>query len=123
MTLQEVLTKADDLKPNQYEEGNKLDWINTVENRVYQTMKRRKGSEEIEKPKIDTNSDCNEELLLPDAYCDIYIYYIHAMIDYFNGETTRYNNSVIMYDNAWSEFENYWYREHPQVSDGIIKRR
>ena len=73
MTLQEVLTKADDLKPNQYEAGNKLDWINTVENRVYQTMKRRKGAEEIEKPKIDTNSDCNEELLLPDAYCDIYI--------------------------------------------------
>lgn len=121
MTIQEVLAEIDENKPNQYEEGTKLRWLNTIENKVYQTMIKREG-EEIDKPNININSDYEDELLLPDSFTDIYIHYLSAMIDYHNGETQRYNNSSIMFDNEFSEFENYWYREHRQKCKGTFRR-
>ncbi len=114
MTIREVLTDTDTMKPNQYDEGTKVKWLNEVENKVYQVISKRKG--EVKKPNINIESDYDSELLLPDAFSDIYTYYIESMIDYYNGETQRYNNSAIMFDNAFSEFENFWYREHRQKS-------
>lgn len=115
MTIQDVITNIDNIKPNQYDEGTKLDWINQIENKVYQMMKLRKGSEDIKKPHITIESDYDETLLIPDTYSDIYMHYLSAKIDYYNGETKRYNNSMIMFNSSMEEFENYWYRQHPQI--------
>lgn len=123
MTVQEVLAQTDAVKPNQFEEGMKLVWLNEVEGRVYQVMKLRKGSEDVKEPHISMESMYNDCLLLPESFSGIYVHYLSAMIDYFNGETARYNNSMYMFNTAWSEFENYWYREHGQVSDGSFGKQ
>ena len=120
MTVQEALAQADIIKPNQFEEGVKLRWLNDIEGKVYQVMRMRKGSEEIREPDINMESGYDKELLLPDLYSELYMHYLSAMIDYYNGETARYNNSMYMFNSVWGEFENYWYRTHGQVSDGIF---
>ena len=122
MTVQDVLTNVDTVKPNSLDDGVKLMWLNEVENNVYKIMMLRKGSENLKKPHLNLE-DINREMLLPDEYSGIYTYYVSAMIDYSNAETTRYNNSMIMYNSKMSEFENYWYRTHPQISDGKFGRR
>ena len=120
MTIQEVLTNFDTMKPNQFDEGTKLAWLNEIEQKVYHTMSQREG--EVRFHIISTESDYSESMLLPELYTNIYSYYLGSMVDYYNGETTRYNNSVIMFDTAYGEFENYWYREHRQKSDGRFGR-
>ncbi|MBE5928500.1 MAG: hypothetical protein E7267_03890 [Lachnospiraceae bacterium] len=123
MTIQEVISNVDTVKPNMIDDGVKIIWLNEVENAVYRIMKLRKGSENTKKPHLTIESDADYELLLPDEFSGIYTHYISAMIDYNNGETARYNNSMIMYNNTMNDFENYWYRTHPQVSDGKFGRR
>ena len=43
MTIQEVLTNFDTMKPNQYDEGTRLAWLNEIEQNVYHTMSQREG--------------------------------------------------------------------------------
>lgn len=123
MTIQDVITNVDNTKPNMFDEGIKLVWLNEVDNKVYQIMKKRKGAEELIKPDINAECDYDMQLLLPDEFSCIYTYYLYAMIDFSNNETQRYNNSMIMYDNALDEFEKYWYREHPQISSGTYRKQ
>ena len=63
--------------------------------------------------KPSPGQDTEQELIIPDAYADVYIYYLQAQADYFNAETGRYNNSMTMFNTALSGFADAFNRAHP----------
>lgn len=117
MTLQEALAKCDDLKPNQYETLQKIEWINELESKIWTEIIRNRVQETDEegKPPLSytgyTEADMNTKLLAQ-MYSELYIYYLMSKIDFFNGETSRYNTSMAMFNQAYQGFSDYWYRTH-----------
>lgn len=122
MTIQDVIAETDNLKPNQYDTGSKLRWLSDIEGKIYDDiLSVRMGSPVSSCPKYDLESDFDTDLLAPDTYAQVYVYYLMAMIDYYNAELERYNNSMVMFNMAWDEFARYWYSTHRQISKGRFK--
>ena len=116
MTLREIIEKVDRLKPNQYEETDKVDWVNELEGKLIEEVFSR-GIDYAEYVPADFTgykweTDADKVLLVPNQFSDIYIKYLFAQIDFHNAEFTRYNNSTMMFNAVYDEFAAYWRRNH-----------
>lgn len=118
MTIIEAITKVDKVKPNGYTEIEKIQWLSQLDGIIKtEIMDYRIGSEKIDFKGYTDDTPLNTELLIPFPYEDIYIKWLEAQIEYYNGETVRYNNSMIMYNNAVNDFRKWYNKNH--LSKGI----
>ncbi|MBQ4061349.1 MAG: hypothetical protein IJD14_00650 [Christensenellaceae bacterium] len=102
MTIQECISKFNYLKPHGYDDETLCRWLKDLEERLHKDIYSRYEEEE----------DTSKELSVPEAYSDLYIYYLQARVDYFNGETARYNNSMNMYNTTLGCFADAYNRTH-----------
>ena len=124
MTVQEILAKVDKIKPNTFDENLKITWLSELEGRIFNDVILTHvhdlvddGEGNMIEPTFagfDETSE-NEELLVPDTYCDLYRNYVFAQMDFANGETDRYNNSMIMFNNSYNDFCNWYNRTHKPI--------
>lgn len=64
--------------------------------------------------------DTEAELILPDEYADMYVYYIAAQCDLGKGETTRYNNTMALYNTLYQRYADYINREYMPIQRAKI---
>lgn len=113
MTIQEVITEADERNPNAIAEGLKIKWLNDIENTIYvELVFPRSGSEQTEKPNITIDSDYSKELIADTPYSRLYVEYILSKIDFTNREYDSYNNMVQQFNQSYQEFAAYYNRNH-----------
>lgn len=113
MTLNEAITKADNLKPNQYKYPEKVSWISDVDGMIYnELVKHRESDELVEWSPYTDETDVSTELLAKEPFAELYIFYIHAKVDYFNGEFTRYANNMQSFNDKYQAFTNNYVRTH-----------
>lgn len=115
MTLQEALNEIDEKKPNMMSTARKIRYISDVEGKLHKEilMKHEHDEEDETCPTYDTNTNANTtELLVPNEYADLYIYYVLIKIDEDNQEEDKENNDRLRFEKAWREFGDYWTREH-----------
>ena len=116
MTIAEVISKVDALKPNTYTLEDKIDWLSTLDARVKSQI-------------IDTHECCapiyfygydspEMELLVHAPYDEMYLRWLEAMIDYHNSDDERYNNAIILFNNAYEGFKKHYTRTHMPISKG-----
>lgn len=119
MTINEVLTEVDELKPNQYQDETKIRWLSILEGKIVdEIFKTHVLAEKIEFTGYSIN-DINSELLVPDTYADLYRYYLYAMIDQNNGEMNRYAGSMQAFNQAYKDFANYYNRNNLPIADTL----
>lgn len=110
MTARELLTTIDQMRPNAFTDGEKLQFLNTIEGRIYtEILNRAEGNDLTFVPFREGEEE--KELIVKIPYTDIYIYYMAAMIDFYNGDSSRYNDTMVLFNNVWDEYAAY-YREN-----------
>lgn len=124
MTVQEILAKVDEIKPNTFDENLKITWLSELEGRIFNDVILTHVHDLVDDEEgnmieptfagFDETSE-NEELLVPNTYCDLYRNYVFAQMDFANGETDRYNNSMIMFNNSYNDFCNWYNRTHKPI--------
>lgn len=62
-----------------------------------------------------TQDDMSTQLIVCDAYADLYIDYLFAQIDYVNQELDRYSNSMAMFNSKYAAYKNYYNRTHTPI--------
>ena len=113
MTIIELITDIDALKPNSYEQPYKVQWLSQLDSRVKQDIiDTHEGSEGVSFSGYNDDTPIDTELLIPHPYDEVYRFWLEAQIDYANGEYTKYNNSMAMFNTAYSAFERYYNRTH-----------
>lgn len=112
MTIEEVLAQVDELKPNQYDDGIKVSWLSKLDEKIFKELISIYEDSEIKTFDGYTISDMGKELLVDEAYADLYIDYIFAMIDYVNQELDRYNNSMMMHNEKFNQYKDFYNRTH-----------
>lgn len=111
MTVRKLLTMIDQMRPNAFTDAEKLQFINTVEGRIYsEILNKAEGDESVFVPFQEGEEE--RELIVPVPYTDIYIYYLASMIDFYNGDSGRYNDSMVMYNNAWDAYAAHYRETH-----------
>lgn len=113
MKIIEAINKIDDLKPNDYDQSDKVVWLSRldamVKNHVIDTHE---GGESVNFAGYDVDTDLETVLLIPEPYDEAYIRWLEAQIDYTNGEYAKYNNSIEMFNASWKGYQNYYNRTH-----------
>lgn len=109
MKINEAIARADDLRMNTISEEQKYTWVYELECSVCEMMGK-------ELPKKNFPEDI--VLNMPEAHEDVYVKYLCAKIDYYNGETDLYANDSVIYDEAMAEARSWYIRNHGAKSYG-----
>ena len=113
MTIAEVISKVDALKPNTYTTEDKVEWLSNLDARVKsKIIDAHESNEPVEFHGYDSLLDQETVLLAPAPYDEMYLRWLEAQIDYANGEFGKFNNSITMFNAAYAAFANYYNRTH-----------
>lgn len=117
MKALDIIAACDSLKPNEYSQSQKREWLNKIESDI------RKYAALHSEAKADMlfSEEENPELFLDDSRKDVYIYYLISMIDLSNQEYKLYNNSASYFNYVFSEWKKQHRRENTPVCKTTIK--
>ena len=110
MKVSEAITRADELRVNAISEKQKAAWLFNLDGEIAEFM-------EV-KPPVNAWPNKDVELLMPAPHDDVYVFYLVAMIDYYNQESTMYVNDMDIYNRAMKDARAWWRRGHRPKSAG-----
>ena len=112
MKIIEAINRIDSLKHNTYTQNDKVSWLSEVEFDVVNNVINTHEGEEITFTGYDDSTDLQTELLIPAPYDKVYLLWMEAQIDYYNGEYEKYNNASDLFNTAYNDFKNHYNRTH-----------
>lgn len=117
MNIQEALDLADAMKPNMMTRQTKIGFLQELDQKIWTEilMTHAHTEEQEAKPEYDTDTDSGTELLVPDPYSSLYMYWLMARIDELNQETDKYNADRAKFENAYGEMQDWWNRTYMPV--------
>lgn len=118
MKIIEAINAIDALKPNAFTQAEKIRWLSVLDGCLYQEIVLpHEGAQAQPFSGYDEVTPPETELLAQEPFGrELYLKYLEAQIDYYNGETARYNNSMTMYQAAYTVFARWYNRTHPPLS-------
>ena len=115
MTPEKAIQLADAKKPNMMAKTEKYFHLNEIEGRVYrEILMMNEHPEDMERPTYTEPEEGEEqpEMLVPDDYAMLYVYWLMCQIDVLNQEMEKYNNDRTLFEDAWGSFGDYWIKTH-----------
>ena len=115
MNIRDALDQVDALKPNQFDEQQKIYWLSQVDQRIYNDVVLR---HEMDESMPETfggyppDVDQDTRLLAGAPFDALYRWWLEAMIDLGNGELGKYQNSMLLFNSAWNDFAKDYRRKH-----------
>lgn len=116
MKVREAIDRIDSLKHNTYTNGEKVEWLSRLDGIIKaQIIDTHEGWEDVQFNGYTEARDMETEMLVPAPFDDIYIRWLEAQIDYYNGELARYNNSMMMYQEDYDTYSRHYNRNHMPI--------
>lgn len=112
MTIREAIDHIDSLKHNTYTNIDKIGWLSQIDGVIKNEIIDTHESDEEIYFYGYTENDMETELLVEAPYDVLYLRWLEAQIDYYNGEIARYNNSMMMYQTAYDTYDRFYNRTH-----------
>ncbi len=117
MTIIEAINNIDAIKPNSFEQTEKIKWLSILDGSIKrEIIDTHEGADGVVFNGYDGNTPLDTELLVSSPYDEIYLRWLEARIDHANNEYAKYNNSSVMFNNSYNEFWRYYNRTHLPVS-------
>lgn len=123
ITIGEVLSLVDSIKPNTRTAEEKTLWLNNVDRMVYEEIiKVHEGAEDVTFSGYDENTPQTQVLLIPKHYgTEIYRFFIEMQIDLANAEYSKYNTSMQLFQMAYNNYAQAYTREHMPLAVAEFK--
>lgn len=99
MTIQKLINKVQEEKPNSFQTKKLLEYINEIEADVAEQLN-------IDTPEY-AEEDNEEELLAPAPYDRLYVSYLKSQIDYANEEYASYQLNAEQHVQDFADFLNW----------------
>ncbi len=113
MTVREAIEKVTALNKHNFEKKTLIDWLSDVDGQMKEELFDNYILEqELAYKRYDADDDMDTELLVPDPYSELYIYYLLMQINYFSEETARYNNAAEIFNGLSNTFRCKFARTH-----------
>lgn len=118
MTINKLLNKIRDEKPNSFGNERLIAFINEIEAEVADQL--RMASSDV--PTYTTETDGDTELLAEAPYDRLYVSYVKAMIDYANEEYDSYANNRTQHVQDFRDFVDWVVRTDRALTEFMPKR-
>lgn len=117
MTIIEAINQIDAIKPNTFEQLEKVKWLSVLDGMVKrEIIDTHEGADSVVFEGYSEETPLETELLIPAPYDEVYLRWLEARIDHANNEYGKYNNSSVMFNNAYMEYWRYYNRNHLPLS-------
>jgi hypothetical protein len=116
MTIQNLIDKIQEEKPNTFTDAKMVSFINEIESDVAAQVNM------VFKP-YTTAEDMNKELMVPAPYDRLYVSYLKAMVDYANEEYASYQLNQEQHLQDFADFLNWVVRTGQSVEDYRMPKR
>ena len=117
MTIIEAINRIDAIKPNSFEQIEKIKWLSILDGRIKkEIIDTHEGADAVIFDEYNEATPLDTELLIPSPYDEIYLLWLEARIDHANNEYGKYNNSSMMFNNAYNEYWRYYNRNNLPLS-------
>lgn len=118
MTVNEVIAKVKDRKPNAYSEESLNDWLNECEAMVQRELLLTVPEEIVQ---YEWPEDRDKDVILPKPYDALYVTYIIMMVQYVQEESVAYNNSLAMFNAQYQAAQSYFNKLDPNPPSLKVK--
>ena len=112
----EAMGLADQMKPNMMSDETKMRFLNEIEARVHGEiiMKHEHTAEQEACPvyTIPEEGETEPDMLVPDKYAMMYVYWLESRIDELNQEMAKFNNDRTLFKAEWDNFFDSYIAEH-----------
>ena len=120
MTIAQAIDRVDRLKCNAYTLKEKREWLGQLEQLL------RRNILETHEPgipfrELTESSPGSQELTAPAPFDAMYIRWLEAQIDLYNGEPERYNGSIDLFNAEFAAFESWYNRSFAPLNSGDWK--
>ena len=113
MTIIEAINRLDKIKPNGYDQSDKVTWLSELDGMVKQEVTdTHEGGEDISFTGYDATTPLDTVLLIPSPYDSSYLDWLSAKIDFADGEYARYNNSMTRFNDTFLAFSRFYNRKY-----------
>ena len=117
MTIQMAIDMVDQLKPNMFQTGQKIAWLNDLDGLVWrEIISTHEGTPDGLFEGYDQDSNPGTDLLVPEPYTDIYRHYLAAQMDIANRDNGEYAKDMALFNSAWQTLCDYWNRTHTPIA-------
>lgn len=106
MTASEAIARAKETRQGAIEYSQFLKWVNVIEGKIQVEIMGKRPEEVI----VYTEENDNVPLLVSHPYDEVYIYYLCAMIDFFNEEWDLYANDAAFFEKAFDDYKGVYVR-------------
>ena len=120
MTIAEAIDRVDRLKYNAYSLQEKREWLRKVEWMIKWNILDTHGPG-LPFRDLNPDSPANQELIAPAPFDELYVKWLEAQIDLYNGEAERYNGSIALFNREFEAFESWYNRSYVPVNRGTWK--
>lgn len=116
MTVCEAINKTKTLYPNTYGEDVLREYLYKLDLNIKQNIiDKYKEGENISLTPYDENT----VLLVDEPYTDVYVFWLQAWIDYWNGDYDKYNSSIAMYSAVYDAFAAQYHNNHTPLKNKL----
>lgn len=117
MDMNVLIEQVRQLKPNSYPEEMLKSWALELEARVQQEVYQNYEMPEREAAGLETDGywvedGVADELTIPFPHDRLYVEWLCAKIDFYNGEYDRYNNEMTLFNSEMENFCQWFTRTH-----------
>ncbi len=106
-TILQIIEQVDRVKPNAFDQQVKLGWIAELDGKIAAEVMLMCGGD-LQHFCYSYPAGLNAQPLVEFPYNDLYDHYLMAMIDYHNGEYSKYQNSMEMFNARYSAFVRWF---------------
>ena len=114
MTVSEIISRADAIRPNAVPQEVKLGFLSDVEGQVRVLI----CKEAPESLKPLTAADGGKVLTVSYPFDNLYVLYLCAMYAYYAQDTELYANDRVVFEKAWSDYAKWYQRTGGGMRDG-----
>lgn len=114
MTVSEIISRADAIRPNAVPEEVKRGFLSDVEGEVRVLIRK----EDPASVKPLTEVDVGKVLTVPNPFDKLYVYYLCAMYAFYAQDTELYANDRAVFEKAWSDYAKWYQRTGGGVRHG-----
>ena len=113
MTINQVISRLDELRPNAVSSEVKAAWCVALNSRLCSEFI------SISAPCFSFPEDGDKELSVSHPYDELYILYCAAMLDLVGGETHRYANSMAAFEKLLDAFARQTAKDSALSAEGF----
>lgn len=123
MTIKECIDRVDNVKPNQYGIGDKVNWLSFLDGIIINdVLKTHEGyDQKYDEFEGYTSDRLSDGLIVEKPYDSLYEAYLKMKIDEENGETARYNNSATMFNSYMEAYKKHYNKTNMPLQKNAMR--